>query len=70
MDFQVCQPQKTGYCATLRRRVIQHGFPGLSTSKKNRVLCHFKMLPITELMNIPDATFVKSTQSSATTEQT
>ena len=30
----------------------------------------FKMLPVTELMNIPDATFVKSTQSSATTEQT
>ena len=29
-----------------------------------------KMLPVTELMNIPDATFVKSTQSSATTEQT
>ena len=26
------------------------------------------MLPVTELMNIPDATFVKSTQSSATTE--
>ena len=30
----------------------------------------FKMLPVTELMNIPDAKFVKSTQSSATTEQT
>ena len=30
----------------------------------------FKMVPVTELMNIPDATFVKSTQSSATTEQT
>ena len=30
----------------------------------------FKMLPVTELMNIPDTTFVKSTQSSATTEQT
>ena len=29
----------------------------------------FKMLPVTELMNIPDHTFVKSTQSSATTEQ-
>ena len=29
-----------------------------------------KMLPVTELMNIPDATFVKSTQSSATIEQT
>ena len=28
----------------------------------------FKMLPVTELMNIPDAAFVKSTQSSATTE--
>ena len=27
------------------------------------------MLPVAELMNIPDATFVKSTQSSATTEQ-
>ena len=26
------------------------------------------MLPVTELMNIPDATFVKSTQSNATTE--
>ena len=26
------------------------------------------MLPVTELMNIPDATFVKSTQSSTTTE--
>ena len=29
-----------------------------------------KMLPVTELMNIPDVTFVKSTQSSATTERT
>ena len=29
-----------------------------------------KMLPVTELINIPDATFVKSTQSSANTEQT
>jgi len=28
------------------------------------------MLPVTELMNIPDVTFLKSTQSSATTEQT
>jgi len=28
------------------------------------------MLPVTELMNIPGVTFVKSTQSSATTEQT
>ena len=36
--------------------------------QKTRVLCHLKMLPVTELMNIPDATFVKSTQSSATTE--
>ena len=27
-----------------------------------------KMLPVTELMNISDATFVKSSQSSATTE--
>ena len=34
------------------------------------VITPFKMLPVTELMNIPDATFVKSTQSSATTEQT
>ena len=34
------------------------------------VACLIKMLPVTELMNIPDATFVKSTQSSATTEQT
>ena len=31
---------------------------------------HFKMLPVIELMNIRDATFVKATQSSATTEQT
>ena len=38
--------------------------------QKTRVLCHLKMLPVTELMNIPDATFVKSTQTSATTEQT
>jgi len=38
--------------------------------QKTRVLCHLKMQPVTELMNIPDATFVKSTQSSATTEQT
>ena len=29
-----------------------------------------KMLPVTELMNIPDVTFLKSTQSSAITEQT
>ena len=34
------------------------------------VECGLKMLPVTELMNIPDATFVKTTQSSATTEQT
>ena len=34
-------------------------------------VCHdIKILPVTELMNIPGATFVKSTQSSATTEQT
>ena len=38
--------------------------------QKTRVLCHLKMLPFIELMIIPDATFVKSTQSSATTEQT
>ena len=47
--------------------------PGYNATPKHSVpmLCpYIKMLPVTELINIPDVTFVKSTQSSATTEQT
>ena len=39
------------------------------TSVRNHLLPSWKH-PVTELMNIPDTTFVKSTQFSATTEQT
>ena len=37
----------------------QHRFPGCRLHKY-RVQYHFKMLPVTELMNIPDVTFVKA----------